>query len=360
MESIVTTEDFIIRERSQMADSLAIKYRPHTWDDITEQGEVVDILTNQLKSNEIKHGYLFTGPAGCGKTTAARIFANEINGGKGRPIELDAASNNSVDDIRKLIEDAQTQPIDSDYKIFIVDECHMITPQGWNAFLKTLEEPPARAIFIMATTNPEKIPATILSRVQRYNFQKISTQGIINRLVYILQNEYPGKTGPNDIGITVDRDAIEYIAKIAEGGMRDAITLMDKCLSFNTELTVENVTKALGVADYSVMQHLTNVLALSDRAEIINTVQEVYNSGADLKLFIKQYFEFVLNLSIYNISHDMSLTTLPTNISDIKYDYSFLIRLVDYICQLNSALKYDQNPRVLILAKLLTFVEDKV
>jgi DNA polymerase-3 subunit gamma/tau len=172
-----------------MSEALAVKWRPKTFDQITEQGAIKTILEQQLKSGDIKHGYLFCGPAGCGKTTAARIFANEINEHKGSPIELDAASSNSVDDIREMIDQAQKRSLDSTYKVFIIDECHMITPQGFNAFLKTLEEPPAYTIFIMCTTDPERIPKTILSRVQRYNFQKISLPGIVSRLEYILKQE---------------------------------------------------------------------------------------------------------------------------------------------------------------------------
>ena len=271
----------------------------------------------------------------------------------GQPIELDAASNNSVDDIRRLIEDAQTQAIDSEYKVFIIDECHMITPQGWNAFLKTLEEPPTKAIFIMATTNPEKIPATILSRVQRYNFQKISTKGIMQRLTHILHKEdIPEVEG----GL----EAVEYIAKIAEGGMRDAITMLDKCLSYNLELTVENVSKALGVADYTTMFALTQAIVAKNRNSVIQIIQNVYDSGFDMKLFIKQYFEYVLNLTVYGITGDVSLTTLPSNDAGLEnlFDHTFLIRLTDMICQLNYSLKYEQNPRVVVLARVLTFVED--
>ena len=169
-----------------MSKALAIKYRPQNFSQLTEQSAVVTILTNQIETNTIKHGYLFAGGAGTGKTTSARIFANMINKGAGTPIELDAASNNSVEDIRRLTEDAQTQSIDSEYKVFVIDECHSLSNQAWQAMLKTLEEPPAKAIFIFCTTNPEKIPQTILSRVQRYNFQRISQEGILTRLEYIL------------------------------------------------------------------------------------------------------------------------------------------------------------------------------
>jgi len=169
--------------------SLAIKYRPKSFDDVVEQSTIKAILWEQIDSREFQHCYLFVGGAGTGKTTCARIFANEINDGQGSPIELDAASNNSVDDMRDLIQQSQTKSLNSEYKVFIIDECHMITVQGWNAILKLIEEPPAKSIFIFCTTNPERIPRTILSRVQRYDFQHISLDGIINRLEYILQQE---------------------------------------------------------------------------------------------------------------------------------------------------------------------------
>lgn len=169
--------------------SLAIKYRPKTFDDVVEQDAMKTILINQLETGTFKNAYLFCGPAGDGKTTTARIFANEINKGQGNPIEMDAASNSGVNDVENITKQAQTQSLDSEYKVFIIDECHSISNTGWQAFLKTIEEPPAKSIFIFCTTNPERIPKTILSRVQRYDFKRISTNGIINRLQYILEQE---------------------------------------------------------------------------------------------------------------------------------------------------------------------------
>lgn len=169
--------------------TLAVKYRPITFDDVTEQNNIKAIIKNQLDTNTIKNAYLFVGGAGTGKTTCARIFANEINKGQGNPIELDAASNNSVDDMRELISQAQTKSVDSEYKVFIVDECHMITTAGWNAILKLLEEPPAKSIFIFCTTDGSRIPLTILSRVQRYDFKLLSTKGIVERLKCVLDCE---------------------------------------------------------------------------------------------------------------------------------------------------------------------------
>lgn len=341
-----------------MSVSLAIKYRPKTFDDLTEQSSVVTILTNQIVTNTIKHGYLFCGGAGTGKTTSARIFASMINNGSGTPIELDAASNNSVEDIRRLCEDAQTQSIDSEYKVFIIDECHSLSNQAWQSFLKTLEEPPAKSIFILCTTDPQKIPNTILSRVQRYNFQRISQEGICRRLELIYQAEAVNNNWKCDYNY---KDAIEYIAKIADGGMRDAITLMDKCLSYSSDLTLENIIKALGVADYSTMFNLSNSILSGNKSEIIKIINSVYSSGTDLKLFVRNYFEFILDLNIFDITGDISDTKLPPNYSETlnSYtveDWNVFKELLTYVTDLNSSIKWEQNPKQFIIAKLLLFV----
>lgn len=339
-----------------MSKALAIKYRPQKFEDLTEQSAVVTILTNQIETNTIKHGYLFCGGAGTGKTTSARIFANMINKGAGTPIELDAASNNSVEDIRRLTEDAQTQSIDSEYKVFVIDECHSLSNQAWQAMLKTLEEPPSKAIFIFCTTNPEKIPQTILSRVQRYNFQRISQEGIVQRLLYILRCE-------GAIASTHLVEAVEYIAKIADGGMRDAITLMDKCLSFSSDLTVENVIKALGVADYNTMFDLNNAFFENDKTKLIKIVSDVYSSGMDLKLFIKNYFEFLLDLNVYCLTKDLSMTKIPEIwVDEMKsygsHEWSVSNNLLTYITDLQSSIKWEQNPKAVIIAKFILFEED--
>ena len=338
-----------------MSKALAIKYRPQTFEDLTEQSAVVTILTNQIETNTIKHGYLFCGGAGTGKTTSARIFANMINKGAGTPIELDAASNNSVEDIRRLTEDAQTQSIDSEYKVFVIDECHSLSNQAWQAMLKTLEEPPAKSIFIFCTTNPERIPQTILSRVQRYNFQRISLLGVMTRLQNILIWEK--EEGQN---ITFDIEAIQYIAKLADGGMRDAITLMDKCLSFSSDLTVENVIKALGVTDYNTMFDLNNAFFENDKPKLIKIVSDVYSSGMDLKLFIKTYFEFLLDLNVYCLTKDLAMTKIPEIwVDEMKsygsHEWSVSNNLLTYITDLQSSIKWEQNPKAVIIAKFILF-----
>lgn len=169
--------------------ALAIKYRPITFNEVVEQDSIKIILQQQIKENSFKSAYLFVGGAGTGKTTCARIFAHDINHGEGNPIELDAASNNGVEDVREIIQQAKTKSLDSEYKIFIIDECHALSNSAWQAMLKIIEEPPAKSIFIFCTTDPQKIPKTILSRVQRYDFQRISQDGIVNRLKYILDEE---------------------------------------------------------------------------------------------------------------------------------------------------------------------------
>ena len=338
-----------------MSKALAIKYRPQNFSQLTEQSAVVTILTNQIETNTIKHGYLFAGGAGTGKTTSARIFANMINKGAGTPIELDAASNNSVEDIRRLTEDAQTQSIDSEYKVFVIDECHSLSNQAWQAMLKTLEEPPSKSIFIFCTTNPERIPQTILSRVQRYNFQRISLLGVMTRLQNILIWEK--EEGQN---ITFDIEAIQYIAKIADGGMRDAITLMDKCLSFSNELTMENVIKALGVTDYNTMFDLNNAFFENDKTKLIKIVSDVYSSGMDLKLFIKTYFEFLLDLNVYCLTKDLTMTKIPEIwVDEMKsygnHEWSVSNNLLTYITDLQSSIKWEQNPKAVIIAKFILF-----
>ena len=229
--------------------TLAVKYRPKDWNDLTEQEYIKIILENQIETNSVKNAYLFCGPAGCGKTTSARIFANKINEGQGNPIEVDAASNNGVEQIRVIIDDAKFKPLESKYKIYILDECHMLSQGAWNAMLKLLEEPPKTTIFILCTTDPQKIPKTILSRVQRYDFNKISFDGIVNRLKWII-NEENKNLNIDEEYIGADDEALQYIAKVSEGGMRDAISMLDKCLSFTRTLDVKNVVKALGISDY--------------------------------------------------------------------------------------------------------------
>lgn len=330
-------------------EALALTYRPKTWSDVTEQGSVVAILQHQIDTKSHKNCYLFTGPAGCGKTTSARIFANDLNGGKGTPIEIDGASNNGIEQVRNIIEQAKMKPLDGEYKVFIIDEVHAVSSAGFQAMLKLFEEPPKHAIFLLCTTNPEKLPATILSRVQRFDFKKISQEGVIKRLTYILAQEMI----KND-KMSYEAEAVEYLARISDGGMRDAITLMDKCLSFSEDLTVQNVLQALGIANYDVMVDLLNTICQKHLAKSVEIIENVYNSGVDLTQFMKQFWLFVLDVSKYELFGNFKYLQLPNTLE--KQLQTLLGKVPDDLLQnlleLNGNLRREQNVKQFIEATL--------
>lgn len=341
--------------------SLAVKYRPQTFDDVVEQESIKVILQQQLKTNEIKHAYLFCGGAGTGKTTCARIFANEINKGKGNPIEMDAASNSGVEDVRNIIQQAKSKSLDSEYKVFIVDECHAISLMGWQAFLKMLEEPPVKSIFIFCTTDPQKIPKTILSRVQRYDFSRISQQGIVDRLFYILEEENILTHSGGDV--THDEDSIEYIAKLADGGMRDAITLMDKALSYSKDLTLENVVKALGTTNYDIMFQLTDAFVYPDSVRMMAVIDSIHSQGKDLKRFIKTYIQFLLDVNKLALGCDWKQLSIPhlkeyeKRMNKWIDENDIFTALLNEIVKIDSDIKYSTMPKYDIEAKMLLWIE---
>ena len=646
--------------------ALSIKYRPQTFDDMTEQSAIKDILENQIKTKTFQHGYLFTGPSGTGKTTSARIFASMINDGKGNPIEVDAASNSGVDNIRQIIEDAKRKPLDAEYKIFIVDECvtgdteiltnsgwkridniskqdeiaqytkdghiqfvrdwqyvhkqysgdmykvsfrngkksilmsphhvqpirmkqsgkikedyikdakfaqsgeivvggisdvddscltdldrlyiacqadgyckethsgnfwelhlsidakkqraiellnscnisyniygdietecsirfycdfpktkklsdyfsytmgytkatqfieeillwdgstksgypgyyscvdkdnvdfvscilaqcgysgnqgiehysnpnhkdlhfinwyytdarpaqsvskelvenwkgdiycvkvpsqmillraegftfvsgncHSLSSGAWQALLKTLEEPPKFTIFIFCTTNPEKIPATILSRVQRYNFQKISNEGVYNRLHTILEKE-SNEIDNLSCKLNWEQDALEFIVKVSSGGMRDAITLLDKCLSLSNDLTLENVLSVLGGEDYGTFFELLDKLVISNPSSI-EIIDEVYNAGKDVKQFMKDFAKFILEVEKYLIYGDSIYITIPQTSENMEYLNNYkemreeVFCVMELVVSLNSQIKWENDPKTLIELSILIY-----
>ena len=334
-------------------ESLAVKYRPRSFEDLTEQSAIKDILENQIKTKTFQHGYLFTGPAGTGKTTSARIFASMINDGKGNPIEVDAASNSGVDNIRQIIEDAKRKPLDAEYKIFIVDECHSLSSGAWQALLKTLEEPPKFTIFIFCTTNPEKIPATILSRVQRYNFQKISNEGIVERLNMILETE----SKESDIPISWSTDAVEYISKVSSGGMRDAITLMDKCLSLSNNLSLKYVLQAIGGENYDTFILFLTALQNKEKETAITTIENIYNAGKDVKQFMKDFAKFILEVEKYALYGNFDYVNLPNTLeNELKQliDDS-LFNVMDFVVSLNNQIKWENDAKTLIELSILIY-----
>ena len=332
-------------------EALALTYRPRIWQDVTEQGSVVKILQHQINTVSHKNCYLFCGPAGCGKTTSARIFANELNKGKGTPIEIDGASNNGIEQVRNIIEQAKMKPLDGDYKVFIIDEVHAVSSAGFQAMLKLFEEPPKHAVFLLCTTNPEKLPATILSRVQRFDFKKISQQGVIKRLTYILETEKENRPK-----LSYETEAVEYLARISDGGMRDAITLMDKCLSFSEELTVKNVLEALGIANYDVMVDLLGSVCSGNISNTITVVENVYNSGVDLTQFMKQFWLFALDVGKYEIFGNFLYLQLPNTLEDKIKDLKVPQILLHDLLQLNSDLKRETHVKQYVEAFFINYI----
>ena len=339
-----------------MKRTLATVYRPHTFSDVVEQNATVTLLQNQIETGTFKNVLLFTGSAGTGKTTSARIFAKAINDGKGTPIEIDGASNNGVENVRDIISKAQQKALDAKYKVFIIDECHALSNSAWQAMLKIIEEPPVNTVFIFCTTDPQKIPATILSRVQRYDFQRISFNGIVNRLKYIIEQER--KNGAN---IEIDDASIEYIAKIAEGGMRDSITMLDKVLSLDDKITLEKTTKILGGINYDIMFKLLNDIIDYKEQDVIETIEKLYSEGADLKLFIKQFTLFVLDVCKYYLFGNFDYIQIPSlfeeQLKSLKngVPQDFVNFVLEKVNDLNSVIKWEQNvkPIVEIALKML-------
>lgn len=339
-----------------MYETLANRYRPQTLEDVVEQDVVKKTLKHQLEKEHFQHAMLFSGLAGTGKTSNARIFARAINGGSGAYTEINAAVRNKVEDIRDLVEEAQFAPLGAKYRVYIVDECHMLTIQAWNAFLKLLEEPPKHAIFILCTTDPQKIPDTILSRTQRYEFKRISFKGIVDRLEYVLNCE---KSGQNLSGVeSWDKSALEYIAKSSKGGMRSALTLLDKCLAYSSILTAESVAKVAGVADCAQMIELLKTVQEKNETGCLALFSKLYDSSVDFKQFIKDFIAFVLDVIKYCQTKSFELLeyipdTFKSELESFS-DIIFLREVLTQLMELSSDLKWETNPKMLIEATFVT------
>jgi DNA polymerase-3 subunit gamma/tau len=323
--------------------NLALKYRPKLFEDIVSQKEIVDILKYQLENKTTKNSYLFSGASGCGKTTTARIFANQINQGKGQAYEIDAASNTGVDNVRKIIEQAHFKSIDSEYKVFIIDECHMLSLGAWNALLKVLEEPPQHSVFILCTTDPQKVIPTVLSRVQRFDFTRIPTTAIVERLVRIVDFEV--KEGKQ---IKYTRDAIQVIAEQAKGGLRTAISLLDKALAYTQDLTYDLTCKALGIMNKQDLDTITDYIFNNQQGDLLKAINDIYMDGKDLKQFIKQWIERTL------------IKQKEVIMGKIKTPNGNYIALLDVLLNINNGIKYEDNPKDLIEAELLLFLSNYV
>lgn len=294
---------------------LARKWRPVNFDELTGQEPIAGILKNAILNNKVAHAYIFSGPRGVGKTSTARILAKALNcvqGPTNEPCgkcpsclaiadgssmdvtEIDGASNTGVDNIRDLRERVRYASYGGGYKVYIIDEAHMLSTAAFNALLKTLEEPPPHVIFVLATTEPKKIPATVLSRCQHLPFRRISTQKIKERLKHITRQE----------DLKIADAALEMVARAADGSMRDSLTILDQVASFSEDINAEDIKDLLGFTDMETLSRLAAAVIGGDRKDIVGTIKELAESGTDLKTFTKDYLQFMRDLLIARIVGD--------------------------------------------------------
>ena len=349
------------------------KFRPDEFEDVKGQDAIVRTLKNQINADRIGHAYLFCGTRGTGKTTVAKIFAKAVNcehpvdgspcgecamcksiaaGTSMNVIEIDAASNNGVDNIREIREEVTYRPTEGKYKVYIIDEVHMLSIGAFNALLKTLEEPPEYVIFILATTEAHKIPITILSRCQRYDFKRISIETIAARLRELIDKE----------GWDVEDKAVRYIAKMADGSMRDSLSLLDQCAAFymNETLTYDHVLEVLGAVDTEVFSRLLRQFISQDVGKVLATVEELVMQGRELSQLAADFTWYLRNLLLVKSSDNMEdvLDVSSENLALLKeeaqmIDSDTLIRYIRIFSDLTNQLKYATQKRVLLEVTLI-------
>lgn len=326
--------------------SLATKYRPSKLEDVVGQSVTVDILRYQIEKEILAGALGFFGASGCGKTTIARIVSNMINDNKGHPIEIDAASNNSVDDVRNIIEGASQRSLDSKYKVYIIDECHAISSQGWQAFLKLLEEPNKYTKFIFCTTNPEKIPDTVISRLQTFTFTKISDEQIVDRLRYICRAEE----------LELDDNSLKFITRISNGSMRQSIANLEKCTKTSKIVSYEEVVKIAGSSNYDLMIELFKSIYNKNDKIAVSIVENVYKSGKDLKLFVFEFLKFILDLSKAKIfENNLSITSLPDT-QQIRELFAFSSKfneILENVVEFYESIRQSNEIRFMFESKLI-------
>ena len=361
-------------ERKNMSyTALYRKFRPDAFSDVKGQDHIVTTLKNQLRANRIGHAYLFTGTRGTGKTTVAKIFAKTVNcehptedgpcgecrickaiaaGASMNVIEIDAASNNGVDNIREIIDEVSYSPAEGKYKVYIIDEVHMLSPGAFNALLKTLEEPPSYVIFILATTEVHKIPITILSRCQRYDFKRISIDTITDRMKELMDTEQ----------VRVEDRALRYIAKVADGSMRDALSLLDQCIAFHLgkELTYDMTLDVLGAVDTEVFSRLLRFVMDRNVLGCIELLEEIVMQGRELVQFVTDFTWYLRNLMLVQTADNLEdvIDMSTDNLANLKEEASMLsmdqiIRYIHIFSELSGQIRYAAQKRILVEIALI-------
>ena len=352
------------------------KWRPLEFEDVKGQEHIVTTLKNQIRADRIGHAYLFCGTRGTGKTTVAKIFAKAVNcehpvdgspcgecptckaiaeGRSMNVIEIDAASNNGVDNIREIRDEVQYSPTEGRYKVYIIDEVHMLSIGAFNALLKTLEEPPAYVIFILATTEAHKIPVTILSRCQRYDFHRISIETIAGRLSQLMEAEH----------INVEEKAIRYVAKAADGSMRDALSLLDQCIAFylGQDLKYENVLEVLGAVDTAVFAEMLSYILKADTYACMQLLEQIIMQGRDLGQFVSDFVWYLRNLLLVKTTDDEAkaediIDVSADNLEQLKkdskqVDVDTLMRYIRVLSELANELKFSTQKRIKVEVTLI-------
>lgn len=349
------------------------KFRPDCFEDVKGQEHIVTTLKNQIKAERIGHAYLFCGTRGTGKTTIAKIFAKAVNcehpvdgspcgecqtcktiaaGASMNVIEIDAASNNGVDNIREIVEEVSYSPAEGKYKVYIIDEVHMLSIGAFNALLKTLEEPPSYVIFILATTEVHKIPITILSRCQRYDFRRITIDTITGRLRELMEAEQ----------IQVEEKALRYVAKTADGSMRDALSLLDQCIAFHfgQELTYDKVLDVLGAVDTEVFGRLLRFVLERNVTGCIELLEEIVMQGRELTQFVTDFTWYLRNLLLVKSSDDIEdvIDVSTDNLARLREeadmtDVDAIMRYIRIFSELSGQIKYAAQKRILIEIALI-------